>query len=154
MSARLGVTLDAQSADGIRAEANLEDASALIRSVAGMDWTEADSGDSGFALSEVPDIVKSITIAAAIRAFRNPGGASQASVGDVSISFSGKSDESAVFLTKQEAAAVRKVAGKSSVGSVDLETGILPGRGSRDPLFAPVEGGGDPIPIGPLPFDL
>jgi hypothetical protein len=139
---RLGVTIDADSPDGIRAQAALDDASALIRQAASYNWATVD-GD----MLTVPDIIVAIACAVAYRAFKNPTGATQASVGDVSVSFSG-SPGGAVYLTKNEHAAVRKAAGRPGITTIQLESDLL---AADDPLLAPTEG--DPIPIGPLPWE-
>lgn len=148
LSARLGVTLDPQSSDGIRAQAALDDASALIRLEAGLDWVIEDSGD-GELDPAMPEVIRAITLAVAARGYRNPDGKTQTSVGDVSISY-GRSGEGAIFLTRSETRAVNKAAGGGGSTSVGLEVGT-PTLG--DPYYTPVVGGGDMIPIGPLPWE-
>lgn len=118
MEARLGVSLDPESADGARAQAALDDASALIRAEAGKDWLD----EAGALAADLPVIVQQIALAVALRAYRNPDGATQTSIGDVSISFSGRGGVGSVYLTADERRAIRKAAGVATVKSVALET--------------------------------
>lgn len=112
---RLGVSLT--GVELLRAEAVLNDASALIRMKAGVDWVN----EAGDALEDVPALVEAIAIAAAHRAFRNPDGLAQSSVGDISVSYA-RDGEAAVYLTADERRAVRKAAGRSAVGHLVLAT--------------------------------
>lgn len=147
---RLGANLgEPASQDGVRAVAALEDASALIRSEAGTDWVD----DHDDLLLDIPDVIETICLAVAYRAFRNPDGTTQTSVGDVSVSFSREGVAGAVFLTKAEQRAVRKAAGRSSVGSVLMDAGIIGGGGYDYTRlrYAPTQG--DPIPLGPWPWE-
>lgn len=148
LSARLGLTLESGSPDEARAAAALADASALIRSVAGQTWVDGE--DSGAALADdLPDIVVTITLAVAGRAYRNPAGTTQAAVGDVSVSFGTQPGGGSIFLTREEERQIRRAGGSSSVGSVSMDTEIL-APGSDDPLWAPTQG--EDIPLGPAPW--
>lgn len=146
LSSRLGITLDAETPDGARAAAALEDASSLVREEAGVDYVD----DHGELSDAIPDTIVSITLAAAGRAYRNPDGKTQTSVGDVSISYSFSSGGASVYLTKAEAQAIRRAAGLSSVSTVELTSGYL---NERDMYYVTPEGGGDPLPMGPLPWE-
>lgn len=145
LEARLGVTLEGDALG--RAEATLADASALIRSEAGLDWVDADGH-----LDAVPDVAKAICLAAAYRAFRNPDGAAQTSTGDVSISF-GRTPPGALYLTEAELRAVRRLGGGSRVSTIALESPWAVQSGGS-PYYVPVAGGGDPIPLGPFPWEV
>jgi hypothetical protein len=152
LSARLGLTLESGSADALRAQAALDDASALIRAEAGAGFTDwdivPDSGDSG--PNPIPDIITAIALAAAYRAYQNPQGATSAQVGDVSVSYGGTAGGGSVYLTRDERNAIRRAAGRSSTGSLALTSDyLLP----RDPLLADVNIGGDQIPLGPAPWE-
>jgi hypothetical protein len=140
-------------ADGLRAQAALEDASALVRAQAGATYDD----EHDLLLAVIPDVIVSVTLAAAYRAFLNPQGAVQTSVGDVSVTYSRGQTAGAVFLTSAEMRAVRQAAGASSVGSLELETGFIPPNGAgygRDELLAPMEDPrSDPIPLGPAPWE-
>jgi hypothetical protein len=141
LSERLGLQLEPESPDGLRAQRALDDASALIRAEAKTDWPVS-----------IPDVINTITVAVAYRAYRNPDGTAQASVGDVSVSYGGGNVVGdAIYLTPNERRAVRRAAGVSSVGSVPMSSDYL---GPRDPMYTPVDLGGDPIPIGPLPWEV
>jgi hypothetical protein len=77
-------------ADLTRAEALLEDASALVRHF----------GDAGWLIGYTPDVVTMIVIKIALRAFQNPGGVTQESEGATySASFG---TEPGVYLTAEE----------------------------------------------------
>ena len=101
-------------ADLSRAMAVLDGASALIRSEAADDFED-----------EVPPIVAQVCLWSAQRAYRNPDGVSQSSVGDVSVSYGATDGSGAVFLTRSELRQVRKAGGLSSVVSVPLVTPYL-----------------------------
>ena len=93
-----------QTSDEDRATARLQDASALVRSVAGDgsdDWSE--SGGN------VPDVIQLIVIQVALRAFIKP--ESLASESTIVFTGSFSSVPSAVFLTKAEAREVKRAAG-------------------------------------------
>lgn len=109
LEARLGHSLEGVELG--RAQAALDDASALIRSEAGSDFD-----------GEVPDVVASICLAVAYRAFRNPDGTTQTSIGDVSISFKREGVGGAVWLSQAERRAIRKAAGLASAQTVVLTT--------------------------------
>ena len=89
------------SADTARAQAMLDDASALIRAEAGMTW----DGET------VPDVVKTICLSAAKRAFLNPDGINSLSLDGNAATFATGSPD--VYLTKAEIRAVRTAAGRS-----------------------------------------
>lgn len=143
LSLRLGVTLAGTEAD--RAAAVLDDASALIRGEAGTDWV-----DDAEQLADVPAIVASITIAVAYRAFRNPDGVAQTSLGDASVSYDRGDGQAAVYLTRDERRSVRRAAGTSAVGAIELTS---PWAMPANTYPVAVSGGGDPIPLGPFPWE-
>jgi hypothetical protein len=151
---RLGLSLvddhgEPLAPDGLRALAALEDASALVRSIAGLDYVDAHEE----LILNIPDVITSIVLAAAYRAFVNPQGAVQSSVGDVSLTLSRGESAGSVFLTNAEIRAIRKSSGGSSISSIDMETGFMP-RSGRDELLAPMEDPrSDPIPLGPVPWE-
>lgn len=123
------------AADEDRAQACLDDASALIRDEAGAeDWVDDDGG-----LEEVPGVIVAICVAVAIRAFRNPEGVRSETVGGYAVTYADAS--TAVYLTPGERAQVRRAAGRSSIGSVTLESPYMP-----DTVWVPVEGTTEPFP--------
>lgn len=136
LSTRLGIALDPGSPDGSRAQALLDDASALIRA-------ECEIPDP------TPDVIVAICLAVAYRAYKNPDATSQASVGDVSVSYSGTGSGTAVYLTRIERTAIRKASGVSSAGSIEMSTDTL---SDRDLLWAPTPGG-ELLPLGPVPWE-
>ena len=125
-------------ADEDRAQAALNDASALIRAETGdEDWVDDDG-----ALEEVPEVIVTICVAVAIRAFRNPDGVRQETIGNYSVSYADTS--TAVFLTEGERRMVRRAAGLSGLNSIAIE-----GEWTANPaVYVPVEGGGDDFPLG------
>ena len=89
----------------IRAQSVIEDAEALV----------LDEGDPEWDSDTIPARARQIIIAVAMRAWRNPDGLTQSSVGDVSVSYSRTGVEGAVYLTKAEQRSVRKLAQRSFV---------------------------------------
>ena len=140
---RLGVTLSGTDHD--RAVAALDDASALIRADAGVAWV-----DNEDALADVPAIVQAVALAVAYRAFRNPDGLAQTSLGDASVSYDRGTAQAAVYLTRDERRAVRRAAGTTAMGAIELAS---PWAMPASDYPVAVAGGGDPIPIGPFPWE-
>ena len=140
---RLGATLAGSDAE--RASAVLDDASALIRAEAGQNWV-----DESEELADVPAIVESIALAVAYRAFRNPEGVSQTSLGDASVSYDRGGGQAGVYLTRDERRAVRRAAGTTAIGAIEL---VSPWAMPVSDYPVAVAGGGDPIPIGPFPWE-
>lgn len=100
-----------------RGEYLLAEASEKIRDVAGKTWLTATND-----LDAVPRRVASICVAAAARAFENPHGLSQRSIGDSSKSYdrAGREGGEVVYLTDEEETSIRKAAGISSFVPVTL----------------------------------
>lgn len=113
---KLGYTPEDEERD--RAEDLLDEASELIRDVAGKTWLVTGSN----ALDDVPRRVRSICVAAAYRAMGNPEGLSQRTIGDSSKAYdrAGREGGEAVYLTTDEERAVIKAAGGSSFVAVTL----------------------------------
>lgn len=107
LEVRLGGSLD----DEDRAQAALDDASALVRSIAGKTWVTNDVLDT-----DIPDIIATITLRAARRAYTNPNDHSSETIGNSSVGFG------AVYLTVEERSAVLAAIGNNGVSSVGLET--------------------------------
>lgn len=97
--ARLGRSLS--GAEMARAEAVLDDASAIVLSEGDSTWTDA----------TVPGAVAAVLLTAARRAFDNPDGAGQKSTGDVSVSYR------QVGLARAELKIIRRAAGRSSIST-------------------------------------
>lgn len=111
LTAKIGY--EPQETERDRAEELLDQASELVRDVAEKTWTDATTG----VVSDVPRRVRAIVIDAAYRAFTNPEGLSQRSIGDSSKSWdrAGREGGEIVYLTDDEVRAVRKAAGISSM---------------------------------------
>lgn len=116
LARKIGYTPEETEAD--RAEHLLDEASELIRDVAGKTWLVADTN----VLENVPRRVARICVSAAYRAFVNPEGLSQRSIGDSSKSYDRAQREGGedVYLTAAEEKAVRKAAGGGSFQAVTL----------------------------------
>lgn len=84
----------------------MSDASVLVLDHAGEEWTE----------ETAPDAVKVVVLNAARRAFLNPEELVSEALGD----YSRKRASASVFLTREEMHTIRKAAGKSGVGALDL----------------------------------
>lgn len=100
--------------DEARAQAALDDASTLVRAAAGIDWVD----EHGQLVADVPDVVATVTAAAARRAFVNPEGLAQETVAGYGASYSSASGD--VYLTKTERKLIRRAAGIASSGSITL----------------------------------
>lgn len=113
---KLGYTPEETEAD--RAGHLLDEASELIREVAEKTWLVAGTN----ALDEVPRRVARICVAVAYRAFMNPEGLTQRSLGDSSKSYDRTAREGGedIYLTADEERAVRKAAGGSTFVAVTL----------------------------------
>jgi len=99
--------------DEARARAALDDASAIIRAEAGEDWV---TDDEPPALDEdnLPDVVVSVCLAAARRAFVNPDGVTAESLDGYSTQY--RNDSADVYLTRHERRLVKGAAGLGSLG--------------------------------------
>ena len=107
LEARLGRKLDA--VELTRAQAVIDDVSALARDVAGSDFL-SESGDE---LVGLPHTVRAVVLKAAERAIRNPDGFSSEGVGDYSYQRTGVQD--GVYLTAAEEKAIRRAMGRSGL---------------------------------------
>jgi hypothetical protein len=108
---------DFDDAERARGEALLDEASELIRDVAGKTWLTANNS-----LDNVPRRIARICVAAAARAFENPHGLTQRSLGDSSKSYDrqGREGGEVVYLTAEEEVAIRRAAGTSGFVAVTL----------------------------------
>ena len=130
-----------EAGDFTRAQAALEDASAMVRSVAGKTWTTDGDLDD-----DVPHVALLVTVTVARRILANPDGYDQASIDDFSFSIPNASSD--VYLTRSERAAVRSAAGKTGLWS--LSTTRLDS--SDDTTYVDVNGQDEPMPFLPGGF--
>lgn len=116
-----------KTADEARAQADLLDASTLIREEADKTWVDENED----LVEDLPDIIVTVCIRVVRRAFENPEGLTQHSESiqgySESRSFSKSSTDSELYLTATERRLVRKAAGKrplwaQSTTRGDLET--------------------------------
>lgn len=118
LARKLGAGVDDfDEAERDRGEYLLDEASELIRDVAGKTWLTTAN-----ALDAVPRRIARICVAAAARAFENPHALSQRTTGDRSTSFdrSGREGGEVVYLTDAEEADVRRYGTRSTFHSVTL----------------------------------
>lgn len=106
---RLGLEIGSlQGADLARAQASLEDASALVRAEAGKPWLDA-AGTTVTAPAQVVTIV----VKASLREFKNPDGFTSEQLGD----YSYRTDATGgAYLTEDERRIIRQAAGTSGQG--------------------------------------
>lgn len=128
------------TADEDRAQAVLDDVSALIRAEAETDWLD----DEG-ALDDVPDVVVTVTLAAARRAWLNPDGKVSETIGSYSYRV-GDAGGVGVMLTEEEKRLVRRAGGVVAAAVANVE--LNPDTTITDLVYADVEGSDWPIPVG------
>lgn len=138
-TARLGRSLVGEEVT--RAEALIEDASAIARGHVGLTWFDVDDDD--VEVLTAPDGVAAIVLAAALRVFRNPGGYVSESTGDWSGSRA--AGATGVEFTEPEVRMLRVLAGQSNVISVPVERDDIVG-GAAVAEWAHDQFDGDPIP--------
>jgi phage gp36-like protein len=126
--------------DLARASAALDDASAMVRAVAGKTWTTDGALDD-----DIPHVVLMVTVAVARRVLANPDGVTQESIDDYSYTVANASSD--VYLTRAEKAAVRSAAGKSGIWT--LQTTRI---GTDDTQYLDVVGQDEPMPFLPGGF--
>jgi len=128
------------AADEERVAALLEDACAMAADVIGRTYEDG----SG---SEVPRGIVSTVCSAVRRAYDNPTGLQSETIGDYSwrAGYTGISGTASagLYFTKSEVRVMRRSAGKSAVGSIEL-TGLLPDSISDDQLLD-VVGSDEPV---------
>lgn|SRR5690606_2766567 len=107
LEARLGREFD--ETETARATALLEDASALVRDVAGKTWIDPETEE----LLPVPGSIRWVVLRAAERAVRNPEGFSAESAGDYSYQRTGV--QPGIYLTEGEERAIRRAIGKAGL---------------------------------------
>lgn len=116
-----------------QAQAALADASAQVRFY-GLPWPDPETA---------PPMAVSITLAAAERRVRNPEGFRMEMEGSYQYQLPA-SAPTGVALTDEEKAILGELAGKGGLHSVEVQRPVR----VDDTWYAPVYGGGDPIPWG------
>ncbi|GAA4981255.1 hypothetical protein [Actinopolymorpha pittospori] len=113
LEVRLGVDVGSLAgADLARAEADLADASALVRNEAGCDWVAVD----GVTIT-APDPVVAVVVRAALRSYRNPDGYQGENLGG-SYSYQYAQGETGVYLTADEIRVVQLAARGAGTGGL------------------------------------
>ena len=120
------------AADEARVGALLDDACALASDITGATYAVG---------NEIPGMITATVCTAVRRAYENPLGLGGETIGDYSWRVSGDSD-SGVYFTPNEARTMRRAAGKSSVGTLELQ-GMLPA--VDDAQFVTDAGSSEPI---------
>lgn len=141
LEARLGV--DLSGSDSTRAQAALDDASAVIRDEAGVDFLDPE--DDASLDPDMPAVIVTICLAVAMRAYDNPNGERSESLGSASVSH-GVYGQAGVYLTPTERRMVRKAAGSASVGTVELRQAWVPVNDNTATGFVTATDGGDDMP--------
>jgi|GEM_PF-5775836 len=122
-----------------RVQALLEDASGMIGlELIGAEakWLEEGSEE------DVPAAVKAVCIQVAYRAWSNPDGVAREELGAAARTYRGTDQADVLWLTKNEARMLRKVASVSSVTSVQVETSYSGDPAETSPLdFWPLSEG-------------
>lgn len=95
-----------------RAQAALDDASALIRAEAGQDWVTA--GDPVALSDDLPDVAVTVCLAAARRALVNPDGVVSETIQGYATNYGNDSGD--VYLTRAERRLIRRASGLGTVG--------------------------------------
>jgi len=120
------------AADEERVGALLDDACSLAADITGTTYAVGDA---------VPGVITATVCTAVRRAYENPLGLGGETIGDYSWRVSGGSD-SGLYFTPNEARSMRRAAGKSSVGTLELQ-GMLPA--VDDAQFVTDAGSSEPI---------
>jgi hypothetical protein len=145
LDVRLPGGLNASDED--RAQAALDDASALIRSEAGIDWVDDDALRTDF-----PAVLRVICITAARRELENPDGIISETIDGYSQRLANAS--TGVYLTPKEVRVVRRCAGRSGLWSLGTTRGVVetpacdPYRDAGNDVYLDVVGS-EPIPYLP-----
>jgi len=100
-----------------RVEAALDDASALVRAEAGVDWIDPDTG----LVTGLPDVIKTVVLRVAERIVRNPQGFRSESAGDYSFQRYDADDGGGPYLTDREIAIIRKAMGRTGLWTQRVE---------------------------------
>jgi hypothetical protein len=138
LEARLGLDPDTLAdPERARAQAALDDASALVRDEARRDWPP-DEDDT----PTVPDAVERVVLGAALRTYRNPDGEITKTVGPFTRTVS--ADASGVYLTDAEKEIVRRY---RPTGGTRLWTQRTTKYDPAEPLFV-VDELGTPFLVG------
>ena len=123
--------------DVARVEALLSDACDLAADIIGKTYAEG----SG---SEVPSIITAKVCEAVRRAYENPSGLQGETIGDYS--WRGASASGAgVYFTEAEQRIMRRAAGRSAAGSIQLETNLADAVTADAGLYLDVEPDGQPV---------
>lgn len=127
---RLGMAVD--ELNEARAQAALDDASVLVRSETGFTWVDAE----GELIEDVPDIAVAICLAVAKRAYENPSGATQKTVGDVSVTY----PETSAYLTLDERRVLSRLRSTGALWTIattrgdEMETTYIDVVGQDEPM--------------------
>jgi phage gp36-like protein len=125
--------------DDIVAQAALDDASALIRAVARKSWVDTEG-----VLTDVPDVIQTICLAAAIRRVNNPMGYASEQISQYSYRYAGSEAAGIVYLTDDEKRLIRDET-RTGVTSIEME---VPGIKYQYGVFLPTIPDTGPIWVG------
>jgi hypothetical protein len=108
-------------ADETRAQAALDDASAEIRSIAGVTFVTDDQLDFTGYPTWAEDALIKVCCAAAVRSLTNPEGAQSETIGSYSHSYANASPD--VYIYANERRLIRRAAGRTGLGTITTTTG-------------------------------
>ncbi len=127
-----GISLD----DETRAQALLDDVTTLVNAEAQTEWTDADA----------PDVVVTVCLAAARRAWSNYDGKIAETIGGYSYRVADTA-ATGVYLTEAEKRLVRRAAGIAEAGVTTVT--LNPDFEGTDWVYLSVEGSDKPVPVYP-----
>lgn len=133
-----------------RAQAALDDASSLIRAEADKTWTTT-TDDETVLVDDLPGILVTVCCSAARRSLENPEGVSQESLGSYSVSHANVSND--VYLTSAERRAVRRAAGRGSIGAIPISRGPIETPACGETTYLPVSPAGQDMPFSYEPLN-
>lgn len=126
--------------DTARAEGALDDASALVRAEAGKTWATEVVGSYELD-DDIPDVIRTVVISAAKRAFINPDGVRAESIDNYRTDYATASPD--VYLTSRETALVRQAAGKTGLWTQPTTRGEM----ETDTIYVEVDPPGEKLPL-------
>jgi hypothetical protein len=139
LEVRLGVASGSLSgADLARAQACLDDVSALVREAVGRDFVD----EIDELTDTIPAAVVTVTVQAALRGYRNPDGLASESIGSGAYAYSfGTDAQAGIYLSAAEVEIVRKAVRGTSGSTYSIGTPSAYGERPPLPDFLTYRGG-------------
>lgn len=127
-------------ADETRAQAALDDASAEIRSIAGVTFVTDDVLDFTGYPTWAEDALVKVCCSSAVRSLTNPEGEQSETIGSYSHSYANASPD--VYINANERRLIRRAAGRTGLGTITTTTGY----DDSDTQYLDVSPPGEPMP--------